>query len=94
MKALQRVVWSLIFLMFGVHLVNAEEQGNQVQQGIEKDLCPTPQVDFRWKRMLHCGTFERNCDETALCKEEQPKRDSQGKDPRTLDGNSQGGDFP
>ena len=48
----ERVVWSLIFLVFGVPLVNAEEQGNQVQQGIEEDLCPTPQVDFRWKRML------------------------------------------
>ena len=36
MKALQRVVWSLIFLIFGVHLVNAEQQGNQVQQGSKK----------------------------------------------------------
>ena len=36
MKALQRVVWSLIFLGFGVHLVKAEEQ---VQQRMsEKDL--------------------------------------------------------
>ena len=41
MKALQRVVWSLIFLVFGVHMGNAEEQGIQVQERIEKDLCPT-----------------------------------------------------
>ena len=34
MKALQGVVWSLIFLMFGVHLVNAEEQG---RSGTAKD---------------------------------------------------------
>ena len=32
MKALQRVVWSLIFLGFGLHLVKAEEKGSQVQQ--------------------------------------------------------------
>ena len=39
MKTLQRVVWSLIFLGFGVHLVKAEEQGSQVKQRMcEKDL--------------------------------------------------------
>ena len=52
MKALQRVVWSLIFLVFGVRMVNAEEQGAQVQQRTEKDLGQIPRgVDFRWKRM-------------------------------------------
>ena len=30
------MVWSLIFLSFGVRMVNAEEQGSQVQQVIEK----------------------------------------------------------
>ena len=34
MKALQWVVWSLIFLGFGVHLVNAEEQRSLVQQSV------------------------------------------------------------
>ena len=58
MKALQQRVWSLIFLVFGVHLVNAEEEGNQVQQGIEKDPCPTHQVDFRWKRMQVFEKYE------------------------------------
>ena len=38
MKALQRVAWSLIFFVFGVHMVNAEEQGIQVQQRSKKDL--------------------------------------------------------
>ena len=39
MKAIQRVVWSLIFLGFGVYLVKAEEQGSQVKQRMsEKDL--------------------------------------------------------
>ena len=41
-KALQRVVWSLIFLVFGVHMVNAEEQGIQVQQRIEKIFVELP----------------------------------------------------
>ena len=36
-KALQRVVWSLIFLGFGVRLVNAEEQGSQVQQRMSEN---------------------------------------------------------
>ena len=36
MKALQRVVWSLIFLVFGVHMMNAEERGNQAQILSEK----------------------------------------------------------
>ena len=39
MKALQRVVWSLIFLGFGVHLVNAEEQGSQVQRRMIEKTC-------------------------------------------------------
>ena len=42
MKALQRAVWSLIFLGFGVHLAKVEEQGRQVQQRVsEKDLYET-----------------------------------------------------
>ena len=86
MKALQHEVWSLIFLVFVVHLVNAEEQGNQVQQGIEKDLCPTPQVDFRWKRMLHWGTCEGKGEEKTFCKRHKGKKTSQGED-------SQGGDL-
>ena len=53
MKALQRVVWSLIFLGFGVHLVNVEEQGIQVQQRVsEKNLYQTLQVDFPRMKML------------------------------------------
>ena len=32
MEALQRVEWSLILLVFGVHSVNAEKQGSQEQQ--------------------------------------------------------------
>ena len=85
MKALQRVVWSLIFLVFGVHMVNAEEQVNQVQQRIEKDLCGTHQGDFRWKRMHAWGNCEWKWDERALCLQQKEKRNSQGKDPRTFE---------
>ena len=59
MKALQRTVWSLIFLGFGVRLVKAEEAG---KSGTAKDErkrpYQTPQVDFPWKRMLHWRTCE------------------------------------
>ena len=52
-KALQRVLWSLIFLGFGVHMVNTEEQGIQVRQMSEKELYPIHRVedDSRWRRM-------------------------------------------
>ena len=46
MKALQRIVWSLIFLGFGVRLVKAEEQGSQVLQRMsEKDFYQIHQGD-------------------------------------------------
>ena len=39
--------WSVKFLGFGVHLVNTEEQGSQVQQRMsEKDLYRTHQGDL------------------------------------------------
>ena len=59
LKALQRVIWSLIFLGFGVHLAKAEEQGSQVKQRIEKDLGQMPRgVEVRWKRMHSCENWE------------------------------------
>ena len=74
MKALQRVVWSLIFRGFGVHLVNAEEQGSQAQQRMsEKDLYQIPQVDV-WKTMLHWGTCERGKIEGTGCKKGKEKQ--------------------
>ena len=41
------MVWSLIFLEFGVDLVNAEEQGIQVQHRMseQKDLYQTPRME-------------------------------------------------
>ena len=65
--------------------------GSQVQQRMsEQDLYQTPQVDSRWKGMPH---WRGGRVEGAFCKEEKEKRNSQGKDPRTIDGNSQGGDL-
>ena len=103
-RALQRAVWSLIFLVFGVHSVTAEEQGSQVQQRMsEKDLLSNspsrlPMVE---KRPLEACDGERVAG--TFCKKKRrnsqgrdsntPERNSQGKDPRTSDENSQGGDF-
>ena len=73
MKALQRVVWSLIFFMF-VRMVKAEEQGIQAQKSSEQDLYPIPQVDLRWKRVHSWGTCEWKWDERVLRKEEKEKK--------------------
>ena len=56
MKALQRVVRSLIFLGSVVHLV-----GSQVKHSMsQKDLCQNPQMDVQWmrKNMLQWETCE------------------------------------
>ena len=42
MKALQRVVWGLIFLVFGVRMAKVEEPEIQAQKMSEKDLHPIP----------------------------------------------------
>ena len=74
MKALQRVVWSLIFFGFGVHLVKAEEQGSQVKQRMsERDLYQVLQVDVPWMR--------KNILQWETC---EGRRVEEGKDPRTL----------
>ena len=49
MNALQRVLWSLIFLVLGVCMAKAEESEIQARKMSEKDLYPIHQVDFRWK---------------------------------------------
>ena len=77
--------------MFGVHMVNVEEQGNQAQIMSEKDPYPIPQVDLRWKRIVRKRKWK--WDERALCLEQKDKGNRQGKDPRTFDGNNQGGDL-
>ena len=57
MKALQRVVWSLIFLAFGVDMAKAKAPEIQAQRRSEKGIRPIPQVDLRWKRMHSCEKF-------------------------------------
>ena len=42
MKALQRVVWSLVFLVFGVRMAKAEELEIQAQKMSEKTLIQIP----------------------------------------------------
>ena len=58
MKALQRVVWILIFLVYGVHTAKAEEQEIQVQKRSEKDPHPIPRVDNSHKRIHSCENCE------------------------------------
>ena len=68
MKALQRVLWSLIFLGFGVHMVNAEEQGIQVRQMNGKELYPNHRVenDSRRRRMRTFELDEWSLDEKTF----------------------------
>ena len=65
----------------------------QVQQGIKKDLCPTLQADFRWKEVHIYEKYEWKWDERDRCFEQKEMRNSQGKDPKTFEENSQGGGF-
>ena len=48
---------SCMELVFGVHMVNAEGQGIQVQQRIEKDLCRTPKSTSGGRENTSLGTF-------------------------------------
>ena len=45
-NAHRRVVWSLIFLMFGQHLAKAEVQEDQAHRGIAREVYPDPQDDL------------------------------------------------
>ena len=50
-KVHQRVVWSLIFIVFGVYLVvMAEVQEDQAHKGIAREVHPSLQVDTPWMR--------------------------------------------
>ena len=52
-KVHQRVVWSLIFIVFGVHLVKAEVQEDQANKEIVREVHPDHQDGIPWmkKRM-------------------------------------------
>ena len=92
MKALQRAVCSLIFLVFGVRMAKVEEPEIQAQKMSEKDLYLISRVDVRWKRMPSQATCEWKWMREFFAEEEKEKRNSQGKDPRIFPGNSQGKD--
>ena len=84
-KVHQRVVWSLIFLVFGMYLVKAEVQEDQAHKGIAREVHPDHQDELVWmKKSMTLGE--------DWCLKQKRKKNSQGKDPRTLKENSQGGD--
>ena len=80
MKALQRLVWSLIFLLFGMHLVKAEEQASQVKQRMsEKDLYQihqfeVPRMRKKMWQWVTCerGKVEETSGQKGYRKEKQP----------------------
>ena len=61
-------------------------------RGSQKKAYPTPQLDLRWKKM-HCyendEKWERIWELRGCCLEQKEKRNSQGRDPKTLERNSQ-----
>ena len=75
-KASQRVVWSLIFIVFGVRLVKVEEQEIQAQKMSEKDFYPIPRVDVRWKRMLSWEACNWKGDEREFFAKKKKKRET------------------
>ena len=86
MKAHQRVVWSLIFIVFGVHLVKAEVQENQAHKGIAREVHPDHQDGLQWMRK------EDGCIGRSGAVNQKERKNSQGKDPRTFEENSHGRD--
>ena len=75
----RRVVWSLIFLLFGVHLAKAEVQEDQAHKGIARQA-----------HQDHQDGKEGMTIREDWCLEQERKKDSQGKDSTTYEGNSQG----
>ena len=95
-KVFQRVVWSLIFLVFGVCRAKAEELEIHAQKMREKYFYPNRRVDIRWKRMLSWRNCAWKGDVGVLGKEEKRKKkhpckgpqENQVKDQRTTNGRS------
>ena len=50
LKAHQRAVWSLIFIVFGVHLMKAEVPETQAHKGTARDVHPDLDVGTPWMR--------------------------------------------
>ena len=73
-KMHQRVVWSLIFLVYGVCLVKAEVQEEQASKEIEREDHPGHQDELLW--MKKSMTLWED-----WCLKQKRKNNSQGKDP-------------
>ena len=84
-KVHPRVVWSLIFLLFGVYQAKAEVQVDQAHKEIAREAHQDLQDGNLWMK-------ERMTIWEGWCLEQKRKKNSQGKDPRTFLGNSQGRD--
>ena len=84
-KVLRRAVWSLIFFVFGVHLVKAEVQEDQAHKGIAREVHPDLQdgIPRMRKRMTMWEEW---------CLNKRERKNSQGRDPSTPNRNSQGKD--
>ena len=67
-----RVVWSLIFFVFGVHLVKTEVQEDQPHKGIARE------DGLLWMKKTVAMWEE-------WCLQQERKKNSQGKDPRTFE---------
>ena len=85
-KLHRRVVWSLIFSVFGMYLVKTEVQKYQAHKGIARDVPPDRQdgpLGMRKEMMV----WEK------WCRKPKREKNSQGKDPRTFKENRQGRDL-
>ena len=76
-KLHRRVVWSLIFLVFGVHLAKAEVQEDQAHKGIAREVHPDFQDGTPWMRKGMTMWED-------WCVKQQRKKNSQGKDQELL----------
>ena len=75
-KMHQRVVWSLIFLVYGVCLVKAGVLKEQASKEIEREDHPDHQDELPW--MKKTMTMWED-----WCLKQKRKKNSQEKDPRT-----------
>ena len=83
MKALHWVIWSLIFLVFGVQLV-CGGGGKSGTAGYRKRSLSNSPSRLPMEEDASLGDCERKWDVRAFCKEAKEKRNSQGEDPRTF----------
>ena len=84
-KVHRRAVWSLIFLLFEMHLAKAEVQEDQACKGIAREAHQDLQDGTPWMK-------EGMTIWEGWCFKRKRNKQSPGKGPRTYEGNSQGRD--